>query len=582
MFPARILFLVSFAISLPSLAGAATFVIDPVESQLTVSAALFHSPDRSFVSDIGPVAGTDFTRQVGGTLEADAGTGVVMAGSVQALGDLLDADQLIFSRGMGGYFRDIGDFTLAGLGVSFDALGNATISSGMITYDVTTGSTRVRSTTPQSIAGAGAAFANVGGPPSLEDVGGVLRLTLPVLVNLVDVPVIDGGQTSFTLSGQIVVEVPEPGTGVLAGLGLVVLAAGRRRRRVLAKNARLVALAALLVVPLTGCPDLEDDEEMLPGVDAIDDSAATQENAPVRIRVLDNDLQDDDLITSLTDAVDDMGNVQPASVETDLFSYPEQITYTPPLGFTGTVTFTYEITGLGIVYDYTTDDIAIVTVTVTEGPPPVDAVDDMDATDIDLPVVVDVLLNDSQDADEIDSFTDAMDDMGNVQAASVAVVFDGVEMLEYTPPAGFEGTVDFEYTIVGAGIDFDPASMDTALVTVDVEAPLMGPAQIQFKDDTTTLEFIEGAILFVGQQAIDDEANQAFLGQLGQASPCFDFPAGVNVPIHARVFENMTFEVDSVCPQLAAGTDYTIRLVDGLDLVCDEGVIADPVACAGP
>ena len=178
----------------------------------------------------------------------------------------------------------------------------------------------------------------------------------------------------------------------------------------------------------------------LPPVDAMDDMAATSMGVAVTILILANDEQDDDLVTDLTQPVDAAG-VQQGTTEIDFLSFPEKIIYTPPPGFTGTVTFDYDITALGTQFDYTTTDTATVTVTVRAGLPDVVAVSDSATIDINEDVEIDVLLNDSQDSDEIDSFSDAVDDDDNVQMGSVTLLEGEFDTLLYTPPDGFEGTV---------------------------------------------------------------------------------------------------------------------------------------------
>lgn len=126
----------------------------------------------------------------------------------------------------------------------------------------------------------------------------------------------------------------------------------------------------VLVVPLVMCGlvsilasgDLGDDDLDLSSVVARDDDTTTNSGVSVIIDVLQNDGQDSNTISEFTQAIDAAGNVQEGSVES--VNFPEQLQYSPPMGFEGTVTFTYTIVGAGIEFDFDSDDTATVTVTV--------------------------------------------------------------------------------------------------------------------------------------------------------------------------------------------------------------------------
>jgi hypothetical protein len=95
---------------------------------------------------------------------------------------------------------------------------------------------------------------------------------------------------------------------------------------------------------------------------AVDDSTSTQINTPVSIDVLANDHEDSGEINGFTQAVDEGDNVQPNSVQ----DISNQLKYTPPDSYVGTVTFTYDIVGLGSIYKEDSKDTATVTVTVRD------------------------------------------------------------------------------------------------------------------------------------------------------------------------------------------------------------------------
>ena len=273
-------------------------------------------------------------------------------------------------------------------------------------------------------------------------------------------------------------------------------------------------IAATLTTAACGIGNNNTVTTPLPDVDAVDDEVVTFMNTPVTILVLNNDEQDDDLLTDLGIAVDQDMNEQPGAAEIDPFSFPERVIYTPPTDFLGTVTFTYDITGLGAQFDFSSTDTATVTVTVTDVRPPVMANADMRTIDEDdEPVRIFVLQNDFQDADEIDMFDmDALDDMGNLQLGAVTLeTFPNVHLI-YTPPPDFDGTVTFSYIILGAGVRFFLNSVASATVTVEVVAP-PDVAIVQFED--ASMQQFEIMSIFVGADAIFEGIPTAMLFEPG-------------------------------------------------------------------
>ena len=89
-------------------------------------------------------------------------------------------------------------------------------------------------------------------------------------------------------------------------------------------------IAATLMTAACGIGNNNTVTTPLPDVDAMDDEIVTFMNTPVTIFVLNNDEQDDDLLTDLGIAVDQDMNEQPGAAEIDVFSFPERVIYTPP------------------------------------------------------------------------------------------------------------------------------------------------------------------------------------------------------------------------------------------------------------
>ncbi|RMB56458.1 tandem-95 repeat protein, partial [Dokdonia sinensis] len=186
---------------------------------------------------------------------------------------------------------------------------------------------------------------------------------------------------------------------------------------------------------------------IIPGPDAEDDTATTDEDTPVDISVLDND----DLgtePTTITDVTD------PAN-GTVTINGDGTVTYTPDADFSGTDTFEYTITD-----DNGNTSTATVDVTITATP---DAEDDIATTDEDTPVDISVLDNDDLGT-EPTTITDVTD------PANGTVTINGDGTVTYTPDPDFSGTDTFEYTITDDNGNTSTATVDvTITATPDAE-----------------------------------------------------------------------------------------------------------------
>ena len=197
----------------------------------------------------------------------------------------------------------------------------------------------------------------------------------------------------------------------------------------------------------------------------VDDMATTDEDTPVVINVLSNDTDPEGDVLTVVDAS------EPAN-GTVVINPDGTVTYTPNAGFSGQDTFEYTVEDAGGSYS-----TAVVFVQVGDGDLPPVATDDADTTDLDTPVVIDVLGNDSDPEGEALTVTDTTEPLNG----SVVINADGT--VTYTPDAGFTGTDTFDYTIT------DPAGNEsTATVTVVVEDPADLPPVATDDADTTDLD----------------------------------------------------------------------------------------------
>ena len=179
---------------------------------------------------------------------------------------------------------------------------------------------------------------------------------------------------------------------------------------------------------------------------ASDDSATTNEDSPVVISVLANDIDIDGDTLSITSVTQGSKGVAAINGTT--------VTYTPNANANGGDSFTYTAgDGRGGT------DTATVTVTIN----PVDdlpvAGNDIATTAQDTPVTINVLANDS----DVDS---ALDVVSVSPAAHGTPILNANETITYTPAASYSGSDSFSYTLAG-GV--------TATVTVTVQgaAPTM-------------------------------------------------------------------------------------------------------------
>ena len=212
---------------------------------------------------------------------------------------------------------------------------------------------------------------------------------------------------------------------------------------------------------------------------AIDDAETTDEDVPTVIDVLNNDSDSDGTL--------DPGSVAvvngPSNGTISIDPTTGEITYTPDPNFNGTDTFEYVVCDNGAPV---LCDTAMVTMTVDPVDDPVLAVDDTKTTDEDVPVVVDVLDNDS-------------DPDGPLDPSSVQVIIgpnNGTVSVDpttgeitYTPDPNFNGVDSFDYVTCNIPVPSQNGigiQCDTATVTITIDP--VNDAPIAVDDAETTDE----------------------------------------------------------------------------------------------
>lgn len=226
-----------------------------------------------------------------------------------------------------------------------------------------------------------------------------------------------------------------------------------------------------------------------------DGPVSTPTSTSVLVDVLDGDSDPNGDTLTLTGVlgtpVDGDGTTRGTVVVED-----GEVRYTPPTGWAGTVTFTYEVT------DGTSTSTGTVTV-VVENAAPV-AADLTTSTGTDQPVTVDVL------ADATDGNVPGSDQELVVTAVSAdngaTVVVDSDGALVVTPADGFTGTVTVTYTVSdGAG----GSDQGTVTVTVLNAAPVVTTAA------TATTPTDVGVLVDVLAGVEDANGDTLSIGTLG-------------------------------------------------------------------
>jgi hypothetical protein len=185
--------------------------------------------------------------------------------------------------------------------------------------------------------------------------------------------------------------------------------------------------------------------------------ATTDQDTPVNINVLANDVADPNLmldpstVTVTTNATNGTTTVDADGT----------ITYTPNAGFFGTDVFTYQVCDNGTP---SACDNATVTVTVIEVGTTVAPVanDDNAETDKNIAVVINVLANDLADP-SLMLVLSSVTVTSNPINGTTTVNADGT--ITYTPNAGYFGTDSLVYQVCDNG---NPSQCDNATVTITV------------------------------------------------------------------------------------------------------------------
>ena len=197
---------------------------------------------------------------------------------------------------------------------------------------------------------------------------------------------------------------------------------------------------------------------------AVDDTATGAEDTMIAIStasILANDTDADvgDVLSVTAVANPTHGTVTLAGAN---------ITFTPALNYNGPASFDYTVS------DGTLTDTGTVNVTVTPVNDAPIAVDDIASTPEDVPVGIQVLIND------LDVDGDVLSILSTTQGAHGAVTFVG-NLATYTPQPNYHGPDSFTY------IARDPGGL-TSMATVAITVVSVNDAPVAVNDNATTLE----------------------------------------------------------------------------------------------
>lgn len=185
--------------------------------------------------------------------------------------------------------------------------------------------------------------------------------------------------------------------------------------------------------------------------DANDDDGSTQEEVAVSIDVLDNDSDPDGDALTVT--------ITTAPINGTAAVSGGVVLYTPEADFSGTDQFTYQVADPDGATDSAVVSILVSNVNVA----PV-AVDDEITTEVNDPVRISVLVNDTDaDGDTLSIVDSSQPDNGSAVVRGVSII--------YTPATGFAGVDSFNYQITD-GNDGNSTATVTVTVTGGNTAPV--------------------------------------------------------------------------------------------------------------
>lgn len=244
---------------------------------------------------------------------------------------------------------------------------------------------------------------------------------------------------------------------------------------------------------------------------AVNDTATTNEDTLVNIKVLDNDSDPEGNTLSVTGANATNGIVS--------FSSGSTIDYTPNADYNGSDTINYTISdGVG---GTATATVAITVTAVNDNPV---AVNDSKNTSEDTPVNITVLANDTDVEGDTLTITAASASNGDASFSSGSSIdytpnanYNGSDTINYTISDGNGGTANGTVTVTIAAVNDDPvASNDTATTNEDTLKNINVLSNDSDADgdllDITNATASNGVLTIKSDQTLDYVPNVNFNG----------------------------------------------------------------------
>ena len=201
-----------------------------------------------------------------------------------------------------------------------------------------------------------------------------------------------------------------------------------------------------------------------------DDGGTTPENTVIDVPVLANDADIDGTLDASSIDLDQLiPGIQSINVGTGGVweATGGQVRFTPILAFNGTATTTYTVND----NEGGTSNLATITVQVLDVNSPPVAVNDAGSTTEDIPVVIDLLANDTDDTGLDLNSVDINTSLAGIQNTLTTAegnfsVIAGV--LTFTPTVNFSGTVSINYTVQDIqGVTSNEAAIDITVTAVN-------------------------------------------------------------------------------------------------------------------
>ena len=289
---------------------------------------------------------------------------------------------------------------------------------------------------------------------------------------------------------------------------------------------------------------------------ANNDTATTLHDTAVSIEVLANDTDDGQPNPPGVISINIFDTV---SLNGGTVSCAANCTYTPPAGFTGSDSFSYNVTDGDL-----TSGLATVTIEVTNTAPV--ANDDIAGTEEGVPVSIDVLANDI-DADgdiiAINTF--------DATSASGGTISCGTDC-SYSPPAGFTGDDAFTYDVTD-GIATSNRGLATITVTAgpDVEPPVVenpGP-QASSENDAVSLQILATDNVAIASYSAGGLPTGLTIDNAGLISGTVSFDAVVH-PAISDVFASTVTVTDTAGNTSTVGFNWAVDDVNRVPVASDD------------